>query len=339
MSKPATLRLVSMLAIALFAAQAMAISLDIETFKDNTIFRDATTTVQDYQDAGSGLLRQSIYNSVLLYAAIDLSALPANTLINSAAIKVYDERTNQSHTVIASLADVADDWDESTFNWDTAAAGYGATIGHEMYLSGDIANAAMVNFSNVLWQGACGMSLNPGTVTSVSRAGELLLKPGSDTYHGGVDWTDDDLISGLHGIIHGDDIAVIVMSGVYGTNNYTSDRLASGATSGHGITLSLEYVEAHAGDANGDDMVNLSDLQILGDNWQSASAHWGKADFTGDSAVNLADLQILGDNWGYGTSADISFDQAVALVGIVIPEPASLSLLALTLPLVLRRRR
>ncbi len=102
-------------------------------------------------------------------------------------------------------------------------------------------------------------------------------------------------------------------------------------------TLYLSVV-AHPGDANNDGMVNLADLQILGDNWQSTTAGWGTADFTGDEAVNLADLQILGDNWGYGTGADISFDQALAQVGIVIPEPATIAFIGLALTLGLRRR-
>ncbi|MCC6679332.1 MAG: hypothetical protein IT445_00370 [Phycisphaeraceae bacterium] len=83
----------------------------------------------------------------------------------------------------------------------------------------------------------------------------------------------------------------------------------------------------HDGDANADGMVNLADLQILGDNWQSTTANWGSADFTGDGSVNLADLQIIGDNWGFGAAADISFDQALASVSI--PEPATLTLLSL----------
>ncbi len=96
----------------------------------------------------------------------------------------------------------------------------------------------------------------------------------------------------------------------------------------------------HDGDANGDGIVNLADLQILGDNWQASVATWAMADFTDDGTVNLADLQIIGDNWGYGTSSDLSFDEALAQVGITIPEPTSLVLLAL--PMVgglLRTRR
>ncbi|MCC6682449.1 MAG: PEP-CTERM sorting domain-containing protein [Phycisphaeraceae bacterium] len=90
------------------------------------------------------------------------------------------------------------------------------------------------------------------------------------------------------------------------------------------------------GDANHDGMVNLADLQILGDNWQATSANWEQADFTGDGSVNLADLQVLGDNWGYGTGPDVAFDEALAQVAI--PEPTTLGLLGLSGLLALRRR-
>ncbi|MCC6683151.1 MAG: PEP-CTERM sorting domain-containing protein [Phycisphaeraceae bacterium] len=84
----------------------------------------------------------------------------------------------------------------------------------------------------------------------------------------------------------------------------------------------------HPGDANGDGMVNLADLQILGDNWQSSTATWAEADFTGDGVVNLADLQIVGDNWGYGATPDIAFDDAHSLTTVLVPEPGTLILLA-----------
>ncbi|MCC6681270.1 MAG: PEP-CTERM sorting domain-containing protein [Phycisphaeraceae bacterium] len=103
-----------------------------------------------------------------------------------------------------------------------------------------------------------------------------------------------------------------------------------------GLYLTAAMAAAlHPGDANGDGLVNLSDLQILGDNWQSTTATWAEADFTGDNIVNLADLQILGDNWGFGVGPDVSFDQALA--GVAIPEPTSLLLVGLGGLLVTRR--
>ncbi len=81
------------------------------------------------------------------------------------------------------------------------------------------------------------------------------------------------------------------------------------------------------GDANGDGKVDLSDLQILGDHWQATSATWSKGDFNNDGQVNLSDLQVLGDKWGFGVGADLSFDDALQLAGLNIPEPTALLLL------------
>ncbi|MCC6681347.1 MAG: DNRLRE domain-containing protein [Phycisphaeraceae bacterium] len=96
----------------------------------------------------------------------------------------------------------------------------------------------------------------------------------------------------------------------------------------------------HPGDANGDGLVNLADLQILGDNWQSSTAAWAEADFTDDGIVNLADLQIIGDNWDYGAGPDLSFDNALESAGIAVPEPASATILiAVSWLCPLRRRQ
>ncbi|MCC6682569.1 MAG: PEP-CTERM sorting domain-containing protein [Phycisphaeraceae bacterium] len=105
--------------------------------------------------------------------------------------------------------------------------------------------------------------------------------------------------------------------------------------SGNGVQITGTL---HPGDANGDGLVNLADLQILGDNWQAGNAIWDLADFTGDGVVNLGDLQILGDNWGFGTGPDLSLDEALDLVGLAIPEPTSLMLLGLGGLTLLRRR-
>ncbi len=133
-----------------------------------------------------------------------------------------------------------------------------------------------------------------------------------------------------------------------GTNNASryqgyADDLAIWTTALSATDIQAQYESAfvaggfHPGDANGDGMVNLADLQILGDNWQSTTATWAQADFTGDGNVNLADLQILGDNWGFGVGADLAFDEALAQVSI--PEPATLLMLGIGGLLAVYRRK
>lgn len=102
----------------------------------------------------------------------------------------------------------------------------------------------------------------------------------------------------------------------------------------------LDEVELFApllpGDANGDGVVGLLDLDILGANWGTAGASLTDGDFNGDGVVTLLDLDILGANWG-ATSG--SFEAALAASGIVIPEPTGLSLLAVAGALLAGRRR
>ena len=75
-----------------------------------------------------------------------------------------------------------------------------------------------------------------------------------------------------------------------------------------------------AGDATGDGKVNLSDLSVLGSNWEQSgsSIGWDQGDFTDDETVNLSDLSVLGSNWGYGETTEG--------VGSV-PEPSTLAML------------
>lgn len=50
------------------------------------------------------------------------------------------------------------------------------------------------------------------------------------------------------------------------------------------------------GDANGDNLVNLTDLSILLSNWNSTT--FSNADFNNDGRVGITDLSILLSNWG-----------------------------------------
>ncbi|MCC6683364.1 MAG: hypothetical protein IT445_20910 [Phycisphaeraceae bacterium] len=88
--------------------------------------------------------------------------------------------------------------------------------------------------------------------------------------------------------------------------------------SGTAVTVTA----ALPGDATLDGIINLSDLQVLGDNWQNDSATWSMADFTGDGLVNLADLQVLGDHWNPAAG---DFAALAQLPGV--PEPQALVML------------
>ncbi|MEM6749730.1 MAG: choice-of-anchor tandem repeat NxxGxxAF-containing protein [Planctomycetota bacterium] len=85
------------------------------------------------------------------------------------------------------------------------------------------------------------------------------------------------------------------------------------------------------GDGNGDGVIDLLDFDILAQNFGQATAGGASAgDFNGDGVVDLLDFDVLAQNFGSSSPA--------TLPGVA-PEPASVALLGLAGPLLLRRRR
>ena len=80
------------------------------------------------------------------------------------------------------------------------------------------------------------------------------------------------------------------------------------------------------GDANLDGKVSIADLSVMAGNWNQTGMDWAEADFNGDGKVSIGDLSMLGGNWG-------------AIDAVSIPEPATLSLLALCGLAAVRRRK
>jgi len=95
--------------------------------------------------------------------------------------------------------------------------------------------------------------------------------------------------------------------------------------------IGLMLIAAAPGDANFDGLVDVADLGIVGENFNAADMQWDTGDFNLDGMTDVADLGILGTNWSAG--------QIVGGVVDLVPEPTTLSLLAMSVLAVGRRRR
>lgn len=112
-----------------------------------------------------------------------------------------------------------------------------------------------------------------------------------------------------------------------------------------GTAVSVMYT--YYGDANLDGVVNTLDFNDLASNYGAGttdgSGVWVQGDFNYDGSVTSSDFDILAGNFGkqLPTSADVPEGDAVAMgaLGSVVPEPASIALLALGSAAMLRGRR
>jgi len=77
--------------------------------------------------------------------------------------------------------------------------------------------------------------------------------------------------------------------------------------------------------------VDVTDLSILGANFNADDMQWDTGDFNLDGMTDVADLGILGANW--------TASQTTGNASALVPEPTTLSLLAMSVLMVGRRRR
>jgi autotransporter-associated beta strand protein len=121
-----------------------------------------------------------------------------------------------------------------------------------------------------------------------------------------------------------------------------------GVTSFGGVsgidTTAILMRDTYLGDANLDGQVNTSDFMILSLHFGQTTNSWGLADFNYDGVVNALDFNAIATNFGSVTLPDAPLlgsplDGSPAVLGSLVPEPTSLSLLAMGVATLAGRRR
>jgi hypothetical protein len=96
-------------------------------------------------------------------------------------------------------------------------------------------------------------------------------------------------------------------------------------------TLHINYTMG--GDANDDNVVNLTDFTFLAQNFNQTGRTFAQGDFSRDGKVDLTDFTILAANFNRTVASTES------ALGAAVPEPATLGSLALAATALLSRRR
>lgn len=145
------------------------------------------------------------------------------------------------------------------------------------------------------------------------------------------------------------DLLKAVIDGDVAADAYTNylkfDLNGNGLVTDKDTYLLSQFVPEIRGDVNLDGVVDISDLTILGLNWNLTGKSWSTADFNNDGVVDISDLTLLGLNWNRGYTSDLpsvgglSFAEAAASFGLPVPEPMTLVLLQLGGLALLRRKR
>ena len=228
--------LAALAVVALMAGQAMAaVTTDIVT-TDCTIKPGSADTNFNVDTTSGSVTSLSSDKTQMSLVTFDLSSLPTGAVITGAKVGVYDEFDVSNRNTIISLVNI-DDWDEATLTWNLAAANLHAVIGTESINYVGTASAPMIDYAFVQWQGEMFMTEDPGFDWAHSRAGTELIS-GSDTYHGGVAWTEQDLVDALNVVLAGDQTAQFSITGASSHNQQFSDHTS---TDGPGATLEITY--------------------------------------------------------------------------------------------------
>ncbi len=181
----------------------------------------------------------------------------------------------------------------------------------------------------------------------------LDFNPALDFHTYGVDWDENSITFYVDGEVlrtvtraqveseglNGGRWAAIDPSRIWVDSEIFEWMLEPPANASFSVDYDIDYIRVWQrdrleADFNGDGVVGLLDLDILGANYRLTDATYAQGDANGDNLVTLLDLDVLGTQWG---DTNVSF--AAALQASAIPEPACLSMLAMGMVGIGQRRR
>jgi autotransporter-associated beta strand protein len=145
-----------------------------------------------------------------------------------------------------------------------------------------------------------------------------------------------------HGIA---DVKSMLTAGYNEPTKFATGTLRSSAASANtglgwkddGTNVTVGY--AYYGDANLDGTVSTSDFTAMSQHFGSTTANWVDGDFNYDGKVNALDFNAVATNFGQTIVAPADVAVSAPQLGSVVPEPASMGVLAIAATTVLSRRR
>jgi hypothetical protein len=234
----------------------------------------------------------------------------------------------------------ATSWDTNTagnqiFNWETAYNTPAKPEGIEANCTGcTITNAAALPATNGHPSTVVNGALNQVFAALGSADNLTLSTPAGTTIGASVPYLTIQTAGPTNTAL----TSSITLSGSYSGSGHISEITSGSNPTNYKGFSGLATRTVKAGDITLDGTVNLSDLSILGNNYNGTGKNWTKGDFTGDGQVNLSDLSILGNNYNQtgGSTTNLTLtgvaDTPGAGAGLgsaAVPEPASIALLGL----------
>ena len=195
------------------------------------------------------------------------------------------------------------------------------------------------------------LQIRHAATPSVSKVGALTLAGGTGAWSSALDITNSKLIVEDASANHAVTLATTLDQVNFGKTNpdgilnstltagfgmAVMDNAVLNNTSFGGVTVdagSILVSQEVLGDANADGHVDLTDLSTVLNNFGANTSSWLAGNFDANATIDLTDVSDVLNNFG------ASNPNATASPAIATPEPASLALLGLAAPALLKRRK